>query len=155
MYITFLIEECDNCCENANLYCEDCSIYLCSQCSNLRHKSKRKGHQVKKLGRTENLQGEEWDYYSLLFEFIVVSQASDLDHGSTVICGLAIHYLQLLTIHSWQKKVISAAMNNRYTLVIQPTGSGKSLCYVIPPLYHVSTAVITYNKLNDGPSDET
>lgn len=77
-----------------------------------------------------------------MFEIIVVSQASDLDHGSTVICGLAVHYFQLLTIHSWQKKVISAAMNNRDTLVIQPTGSGKSLCYVIPPLYHVSTAVI-------------
>lgn len=142
VYIIFLIEECDNCCEKANLYCEDCSIYLCSQCSNLRHKSKRKGHQVKKLGHTEDLQGEECDYYSLLFEIIVVSQASDLDHESTVICGLAVQYFQLLTIHSWQKKVISAAINNRDTLVIQPTGSGKSLCYVIPPLYRASTAVI-------------
>ena len=26
VYIIFLIEECDNSCEKANLYCEDCSI---------------------------------------------------------------------------------------------------------------------------------
>ena len=65
-----------------------------------------------------------------------------MDHESTVICGLAVQYFQLLTIHSWQKKVISAAINNRDTLVIQPTGSGKSLCYMIPPFYRVSTAVI-------------
>uniref|UniRef100_A0A1X7UDG3 DNA 3'-5' helicase n=2 Tax=Amphimedon queenslandica TaxID=400682 RepID=A0A1X7UDG3_AMPQE len=37
---------------------------------------------------------------------------------------------------------ISTAINNRDTLVTQRTGSGKSLCYVIPPLCNATTTVI-------------
>ena len=59
-----------------------------------------------------------------------------------MICGLAVKHFQLSTVHSWQMNVISGAINNRDTLVIQPTGSGKSLCYVIPPLYSGKTAII-------------
>jgi superfamily II DNA helicase RecQ len=38
--------------------------------------------------------------------------------------------------------IVSGALNNKDTLVIQPTGSGKSLCYTIPPLYNGKTAII-------------
>ena len=43
-------EECDNCGDKAGLYCEDCKLPFCVQCSSLRHKNaKRSGHEIKTL----------------------------------------------------------------------------------------------------------
>jgi superfamily II DNA helicase RecQ len=64
------------------------------------------------------------------------------DQQSTVICGLTAKYFGLSAIHSWQSNIITATLNKRDSLVIQPTGAGKSLCYIIPPLYDGRTAII-------------
>lgn len=44
----------------------------------------------------------------------------------------------------FQSHIIDAALNNRDSLVIQPTESGKSLCYQFPAVYaKLLTLVIT------------
>ena len=45
-------------------------------------------------------------------------------------------------MHTWQVRIIEAALSGRNTLVVQPTGTGKSLCYTIPPLHDGKTAVV-------------
>ena len=38
-------------------------------------------------------------------------------------------HFQLTSLHGWQEKVIAAVLDGRNSVVIQPTGSGKSLCF--------------------------
>ena len=42
----------------------------------------------------------------------------------------------------FQKNVISATLDRRDTLVIHPTGSGKSLCFQFPPVYQNKKAIV-------------
>ncbi|MDA8002864.1 MAG: DEAD/DEAH box helicase, partial [Alphaproteobacteria bacterium] len=39
----------------------------------------------------------------------------------------------------YQRLAISAALNGKDSLIIQPTGSGKSLCYQFPSHVHINT----------------
>ena len=39
------------------------------------------------------------------------------------------------SLKPFQKTVIDATLNGQDTLVIQPTGSGKSICFQFPPVY--------------------
>ena len=66
----------------------------------------------------------------------------DLDEAAKR-CVLA-EYFQLTHFKEFQSCVIDAVLNNRDTLVIQPTASGKSLCYQFPAVYTKQlTLVIT------------
>ena len=51
-------------------------------------------------------------------------------------------HFQLSMVYLWQRNVILAAINQVDSVVVQPTGSEKSLCYVTPHLYHGRTAVV-------------
>ncbi len=46
------------------------------------------------------------------------------------------------TLRPLQSEAISAALENRDTLVVMPTGGGKSLCYQVPPLLENTTTVV-------------
>jgi len=47
--------------------------------------------------------------------------------------GILAQHFQLTSLHGWQEKVIAAVLDGRNSVVIQPTGSGKSLCFQLPP----------------------
>ena len=49
---------------------------------------------------------------------------------------------ELTRFHDYQRLAISAALNGKDSLIIQPTGSGKSLCYQFPPVYTHTKAVV-------------
>ena len=60
----------------------------------------------------------------------------------TLIATLA-EWFQLTSFKPFQKEVIDFAMHQkRDTLVIYPTGSGKSLCFQFPPVYENKKAVV-------------
>ena len=43
---------------------------------------------------------------------------------------------------SWQEEVVKGALNGTNTIVVQPTGNGKSLCYQFLPFATGGTAVV-------------
>lgn len=60
------------------------------------------------------------------------------------IAGLSIQHFGLSLLKNWQIKIILAALEGRNTLIVQPTGSGKSLCFqLIPFITGKVTVVLT------------
>ena len=55
---------------------------------------------------------------------------------------MAAKHFSVVKLHQWQVNVITATVEGKDTLVVQPTGSGKSLCFCIPPLQLEKTAVV-------------
>jgi len=53
----------------------------------------------------------------------------DADNLEAQITGLSIKNFGISTLKDWQLKIIKATLEGRNTLIIQPTGSGKSLCF--------------------------
>ena len=62
-------------------------------------------------------------------------------HEATLIAALAEKF-QLTSFRDFQKAVIEATIDGKDSLVIYPTGSGKSICFQFPPLYMNKKAII-------------
>ena len=60
---------------------------------------------------------------------------------ATLIATLAEKF-GLTSFKPFQKNVISATLDGSDTLVIYPTGSGKSLCFQFPPVYQNKKAIV-------------
>lgn len=56
--------------------------------------------------------------------------------------GIMAKKFNIAHLHSWQTNAIAAALNGKDSLIIQPTGTGKSMCYTIPPLNDNKTAIV-------------
>ena len=57
------------------------------------------------------------------------------------IATLAKHF-GLTSFRTYQKEVIHEYLNGRDTIVVQPTGSGKSLCYQFPAVYTGKMSIV-------------
>ena len=60
----------------------------------------------------------------------------------TMIVGMAALKFRVASLHPWQTNIISATLEGKDSLVVQPTGSGKSICFIIQPLIHNKTAIV-------------
>ena len=69
------------------------------------------------------------------------SSAEDSFQHATLVATLAEKFT-LTSFKPFQKTIITAALEGRDTLVIQPTGSGKSLCFQFIPVYLKKKAII-------------
>ena len=65
--------------------------------------------------------------------FDSLASSIDVDEAAKR-CVLADRF-QLTHFNEFQTKVINPVLNKKDTLVIQPTGSGKSLCFQFPAVY--------------------
>ena len=72
--------------------------------------------------------------------FMSPSMDESLKHA-TLIATLAEKF-SFTSLKPFQKTVIDANLNGQDTLVIQPTGSGKSICFQFPPVYLNKKAII-------------
>ena len=60
---------------------------------------------------------------------------------ATMVATLADKF-NLTSFKSFQKEVIDQIVQKQDTLVIYPTGSGKSLCFQFPPVYENKKGII-------------
>lgn len=56
--------------------------------------------------------------------------------------GLLIKKFNLTTFKDWQLRAIKALIGRQDVLVVQPTGSGKSLCYQFPAVWLKRTTLV-------------
>ena len=61
---------------------------------------------------------------------------------SAFLTGILAKNFGYLGLKDWQEEVVKGVLDGKNAIVIQPTGSGKSLCYQLPPFAGVGTAVI-------------
>ena len=62
----------------------------------------------------------------------------------THLVGLLAKHFKLSEFRDWQLQAIDTVLNGKDALVVQPTGSGKSICYQLPPFaIKKVTSVIT------------
>ena len=74
--------------------------------------------------------------------FDSLASSIDVDEAAKR-CVLADKF-QITHFKEFQTRIINAVLNNKDTLVVQPTGSGKSLCFQFPAVYSKKlTLVIT------------
>ncbi|MCH8244012.1 MAG: DEAD/DEAH box helicase, partial [Planctomycetes bacterium] len=58
------------------------------------------------------------------------------------ILGRVCTYWGFKTLRRWQKEAIRAGLAGRDSVVVLPTGGGKSLCYQVPPLLADRTDIV-------------
>ena len=64
------------------------------------------------------------------------------DQLEAQITGLLIKNFSISSVKDWQLKIIAATLEGQNTLIIQPTGSGKSLCFQIMPFITGKISVV-------------
>ena len=85
------------------------------------------------------------------FMFTDSPSLNDTFEHAARIATLAEHF-NLMKFKDFQRKVIDNTMSGKYSIVVQPTGSGKSLCYQFPPVYQNKKALVvspTISLMND------
>ena len=58
----------------------------------------------------------------------------DSDHLQSHMTGLLMKHFGLNSFKDWQLHIIKATLEGRNSFVVQPTGSGKSICFQLPSL---------------------
>ena len=61
---------------------------------------------------------------------------------------MLLNHFGLTTIKDWQLETIKAVLEGRNCFVIQPTGSGKSLCFQILPLVTGKMTIVLTPKIS-------
>ena len=80
---------------------------------------------------------ENMDEYDEIFS----SATDEMIEHATFVATLAEKF-NLTSFKPFQKDIIKAVLDGKDTLVIHPTGSGKSLCFLFPPVYKEQKAII-------------
>lgn len=75
------------------------------------------------------------------FPFPSSQGLDDTFREATLVSTLAESF-SLTHFKEFQKEVIKATLDGRDSVVLQPTGSGKSLCFQFPPIYENKKAVV-------------
>ncbi len=75
------------------------------------------------------------------FPFPSSPSLDDAFQEATMVATLA-ETFSLTHFKGFQKDVIKATLEGRDSIVLQPTGSGKSLCFQFPPIYENKKAVV-------------
>ena len=75
--------------------------------------------------------------YNEMLIYIILADNVELE-----LTGLLLKHYGLTTFKDWQLKAIISVLEGRNCLVVQPTGSGKSICFQIPSLYTRKMTVV-------------
>ena len=151
---------CDICYSSGSLFiCKECKQTLCVECSGRVHQHpKRAHHKPDRLyvGAPDDasLDTSNTDTHDSVENFeIVLSQDSERSLSDAMLIATLAEQFGLTSFKTFQKEVIDATLQCKDTLVIQPTGSGKSLCFQFPPVHQNKKAIIvtpTISLMQEG-----
>lgn len=140
---------CDICYSPGELMCPDCNQTHCRDCSTKMHKHPSRQHHsptqipqpsTSNICTTDSITTED----SLLD--LSSQSTSDFEYGledspntshffeQAAMAMTLAEKFNLTKFRNYQKRAISAILEGRDCMVIQPTGSGKSLCFQFPPI---------------------
>ena len=132
------------CFNKSQFFCSDCDQYLCVDCNERVHRHpKRSQHNPQDVDSLSSAPAMEdsvtpsEDEYDM--ELSPSLEKSFVD--AELIAALAERF-QLTSFKRFQKDTIEAMLAGKDTLVLYPTGSGKSLCFQFPPVYLGKKAII-------------
>ena len=133
--------ECDVCFEESQYFCPQCKQHLCSDCNTKVHRHpKRLNHTPSKCdSQSASSQYEASSSSEYDMEISPSLESSFID--AELIAVLAEKF-KLTSFKPFQRRIIDATIAGEDTLVLYPTGSGKSLCYQFPPVYMNKKAII-------------
>ena len=75
------------------------------------------------------------------YDQIFSSATDEMIEHATFVVTLAENF-KLTSFKPFQKDIIKAVLDGKDALVIYPTGSGKSLCFLFPPVYKEQKAIV-------------
>ena len=131
-------KEYDVCYEKSDYFCPQCSQHLCDFCNTRVHRHPRRSdHSPVESHAQSSSQDESTDE----FEMEISPSLERLFVDAELVAILAEKF-KLTSFKSFQRKIIDATLAGEDTLVLYPTGSGKSLCYQFPPVYLNKKAII-------------
>ena len=176
-YYHYWADECENCGVRADLHCQQCSESYCRGCSSVRHRHPaRKAHHLVRLSalgagvkQTPQCAQQPGAAASIgkkvtfpldlyMVEPNSFSDAYPIRSFPTVelhemqMTGILVKQFGLTAFRDWQLEIIQAVLARKNTFVLQPTGSGKSLCFQFPPLVTKKMTVVltpTIALMND------
>ena len=139
--------ECNICFDESNYFCSDCSQFLCSDCCQRVHRHPSRSHHnpesVDGQLRLSSPQEESvLESNSNLPEDEFSMQLSPSAEQSFIDAELIATLADRFKLTKFQKEIIQATLSGNDTLVLHPTGSGKSLCFQFPPVYLYKKAII-------------
>lgn len=132
--------------------CPECDgkVY-CTECCQRTHKHpQRSSHSPQNLTKTSDEDSNigmevetnsESEDSSSGFDFAVSPETSASFEEAVKVMTLAEKF-NLTSFRKYQREVVNALLQGKDCLVIQPTGSGKSLCFQFPPVYLGKKAII-------------
>jgi len=148
-------DKCELCFSDAEFCCSDCNMcqLTCKPCCERFHMHpQRKVHQPQRLTNpsTQTLVPHTQDNVHTpstqeIDEYEIPSSPesnSDAIFQEAMLLATLAERFDCTCFRSYQKDVIQEVLNGRDALVIQPTGSGKSLCFQFPAVHQQKKAVV-------------
>ena len=137
---------CNVCFDKSVYYCSECGHYYCKYCNEKVHQHpERVDHNPKFVNNRGDLSLDSTQ------EELSISQDESITENSLsveqsflqaeIIATFAERF-HITAIKNFQKEIIQATLDGRDTLVLYPTGSGKSICFQFPPVFLKKKAII-------------
>ena len=145
----------ENCGNMAYAYCADCANNYCQACSSTRYRvSHRQNHRITQLSLMITAKRSFCTSNEVLTTINGNLKHSNIVHTITLclistdqleaqVTGMLVKYFRIQQLKQWQMNVIQATIEGRNTVVIHPTGSGKSICFQLPHLITGKGTIVT------------
>ena len=142
---------CDICYSNSVLHvCDECDQMLCTECNDRVHQHPKRMHHKTSLipaSQTQACPAEVHCSTSCSLDSqeeddTWLSPSTDKLFSDAFLIATLADQFGLTSFKPFQKEVIEATLDCSDTLVVQPTGSGKSLCFQFPPVHQNQKSVV-------------
>ena len=144
--------ECDICYSLGEYICDQCNNQVtCKECCDRIHRHpNRVNHNPLLLIETSSKPNHSSSSLS-------VDSFSDDEFSSSPSLNISFEHaariatlaesFSLTCFSDFQSKVIHSTLLGKDSIVVQPTGSGKSLCFQFPPIYQQKKALLSHPQL--------